>query len=135
MRLPLQVIAAGIAATLLAYSPGSELAASASQAHTAPLTADQLGTHVRIGTVVSLDPMHMVIAYRHKGKTAQLDLEVNGVTVQKGAILVGSLVTVHYRTQDNRNFATSIQLRKSSSQIGTTLPKQEGDAQRQMGGG
>jgi hypothetical protein len=66
-------------------------------------------------------PTHMVIACRHKGKTAQLDLELNGVTVQKGAISVGSQVAVHYRTQDNRNFATSIQLRKSLHETGAEL--------------
>jgi len=117
MRSPLQILAVGIAATLLGYSPGSALAASASQGDPAPITGEQLGTHVRIGTVVSLVPTHMVIACRHKGKTAQLDLELNGVTVQKGTISVGSQVTVHYRTQDNRNFATSIQLRKSLSEV------------------
>jgi hypothetical protein len=118
MRFPLKVIATGIAATLLGYSTAPVFAASASQGEAAPLTAEQLGTHVRIGTVVSLIPTHMVIACRHKGKTAELDLELNGVTVQKGAISVGSQVTVHFRTQDNRNFATSIQLRKSLNEIG-----------------
>jgi hypothetical protein len=44
--------------------------------------------------------------------------ELNGVTVQKGVISVGSQVAVHYRTQDNRNLATSVQLRKSFSEIG-----------------
>ena len=68
---------------------------------------------------MSLIPTHMVIACRHKGKTAQLDLELNGVTVQKGAISVGSQVAVHYRTQDNRNLATSIQLRNSLHATGS----------------
>jgi hypothetical protein len=113
MKMPLRVIAAGIAASLLGYPAAAAVEASNSQSEAAPLTAEQLGTHVRIGTVVSMIPTHMVIACRHKGKPAQLDLELNGVTVQKGSISVGSQVTVHYRTQDNRNFATSIQLRKT----------------------
>ena len=118
MRMPFKVITAGIAVTFLGYSAVPVVAATASQGEPAPITAEQLGTHVRIGTVVSLVPTHMVITCRHKGKTAQLDLELSGVTVQKGAISVGSQVAVHYRTQDNRNFATSIQLRKSFNEIG-----------------
>jgi hypothetical protein len=118
MRFPLKVIATGIAATFLGYSAVPAVAANTSQNEAAPLATEQLGTHVRIGTVVSLLPTHMVITCRHKGKTAQLDLELNGITVQKGVISVGSQVAVHYRTQDNRNFATSVQLRKSFNEIG-----------------
>jgi hypothetical protein len=111
--MPLKVITAGIAATLLGCSVVPDVAASASQGDAAPLVADQLGTNIRNGTVVSMNATHMVIACRHRGKTAQVDLVLNRVTVQKGAISVGSQVTVHYRTQDSRNFATSIQLRKT----------------------
>ena len=110
MKMPLQFVAAGIFASFLGCS-----AASASQGEAAPLVAEQLGTNIRIGTVVSMNPAHMVITCRHKGKTNQLELVLNGVTVQKGEIAVGSQVTVHYRTQDNRNFATSIQLRRGPS--------------------
>jgi len=113
MRFPLIVIATGIFTSFLGFST-----ASASQNEAGPLAAEQLGTTIRIGTVLSMNPAHMVIACRHKGRTNQLELVLNGVTVQKGAIAVGSQVTVHYRTQDNRNFATSIQLRKSSNEIG-----------------
>ena len=112
MRFPLIVIATGIFTSFLGFST-----ASASQNEAGPLAAEQLGTTIRIGTVISLNPAHMVIACRHKGKINQLELVLNGVTVQKGEIAVGSQVTVHYRTQDNRNFATSIQLRKSLNEI------------------
>jgi hypothetical protein len=110
MKFPLKVIATGIFTTFLGCS-----AASASQSEAGPLAAEQLGTNIRIGTVVSVNPAHMVITCRHKGKINQLELVLNGVTVQKGEIAVGSQVTVHYRTQDNRNFATSIQLRRGPS--------------------
>jgi hypothetical protein len=126
MRIQLQIIATGIAATLLGYSAVPAVAACAPESEAAlpPITqsagsivSEQLGTNVRNGTVISMNSTHMAIACRHKGKTAQLDLVLNGVTVQRGAIAVGSQVTVHYRTQDNRNFATSIQLRKSWNEI------------------
>jgi hypothetical protein len=121
MKKPLHNIVAGIAATLLGCSavPAASASSAQTQAPVAsipqnsdPLPTEQLGTNVRNGTVVFMTPTHMVVSCRHKGKTAQLDLVLNRVTVRKGEIAVGSPVTVHYRTKDNRNFATSIQLRK-----------------------
>ncbi len=126
MRMPLQATVTGITAILMGYSAVPAIAAVDPQREaalrpisqiTGSLNAGQLGTTVRNGTVVSMNPTHMVIACRHKGKTAQLELVLNGVTVRKGEIGVGSQVTVHYRTQNYRNFATSIQLRRSFSEI------------------
>jgi hypothetical protein len=120
MKMPLHKIVAGIAATLLGCSAVPAIAAVSAQApapvapaspNADPLPAEQLGTNVRNGIVVFMTPTHMVVSCRHKGKIAQLDLVLNRVTVRKGDIAVGSPVIVHYRTQDNRNFATSIQLR------------------------
>lgn len=122
MKPPVHRIVAGIAAILLDYSAVPAIAASSPQnqapvspiaQNSDPLPPEQLGTNIRNGTVVFMTPNHMVVSCRHRGKTAQLDLVLNRVTVRKGDIAVGSPVIVHYRTKDNRNFATSIQLRKS----------------------
>jgi hypothetical protein len=124
--MPLQIMATSIAAILMGYSAVPAIAAGDPQSeavlppisqNSGELIAGQLGTTVRNGTVISMNATHMVVACRHKGKTAQLELELNGVTVRRGEIAVGSPVTVHYRTQNNRNFATSIQLRKSLNEI------------------
>jgi hypothetical protein len=116
MRMPLQVIAAGIVAILMGYCATPAVAANTPQ-----IEGEQLGNNVRVGTVVSLNSTYMVITCRHKGKMGQLELVVNALTVQRGAIAIGSPVTVHYRTQDHRNFATSIQLRKSLHQVESEL--------------
>src|SRR5215467_13866399 len=88
MRLPLKLIATSLA-VLLWHLPVPAVAAAVPQSEAASPTVDQLGTNVRIGTVLSINPTRMILSCRHKGKTAQLDLVLNGVTVQKGAISVG----------------------------------------------
>jgi hypothetical protein len=121
VKSPFQMIVAGIAAILMGHCVVPVVAAAPLQSpapeaqapdNLDPLPAEELGTNIRNGTVVFMTPIRMVVSCRHKGKTAQLDLVLNRVTVRKGNIAVGSPVIVHYRTKDNRNFATSIQLRK-----------------------
>jgi len=126
MRIPIQAVTAGIASVLWGYSAAPAIAGAAPQSnvtsppifqHSDSFISELLGTTIRNGTVISMDPTHMVIVCRNKGKTAQLDFVLNGVTVRRGEIAVGSQVTVHYRTQNSRNVATSIQLRQSLTRL------------------
>ena len=126
MRITILNLTTGIIAALLGAGAVPVTAAGTPQSRgdsiSAAQAADsidegQLGTRVRNGTVLSVSPMHMVISCRQDGKVVQLDFELNGGTVQKGRIVVGSPVTVHYRTLNSRNFATSIQLRRSPGRV------------------
>jgi len=109
MRMPIQFIATGIVAALLGITAAPAIATEMTEG-----TLSQLGTTVCNGTVMSMYPTHIVVACRHKGKTAPLDFVLNGVTLRKGEIAVGTQVIVHYRTVNGRNFAMSIQRRSPS---------------------
>jgi hypothetical protein len=87
-------------------APSSELAQNPGESKRL-----KLGTTVRNGTIMSMNASRMVVVLMHKGKAEQLEVILNSATVRKGEIVVGSQVTVHYRTENNQNIATSIQKR------------------------
>jgi len=126
MRIPLFNLTTGIIAAFLGTTAAPVLAQAPPQYRPLSLQAQQapdgsnngqLGTKIRNGTVLSMSPAHMSIQCRENGKAFQLELELSGDTVRKGEISVGSPVTVHYRVSNNRNLATSIQLRRSQPPI------------------
>ena len=110
MRIRPGAIIAGIAAAFMACSAG---AADSQGSLQTVFQRSTLGTSVRNGTITSMTATRMIIVRTHKGKTEQLKLILNSETVWKGELAIGSSVTVHYRTENNLNIATSIQARKS----------------------
>jgi hypothetical protein len=66
-------------------------------------------------TIVSIDEHRLVVSRTIKGKTEQLQFVLSPETFRMGTLAVGSHVTVHYRTQNHENIATSIQARESKS--------------------
>ena len=67
-------------------------------------------------TIVSIDAHLLVVSRMVKGKPKQLRFVLNSDTVRAGNLSVGSHVTVHYRTLNHQNIATSIQARESTPQ-------------------
>lgn len=65
-------------------------------------------------TIVSIDAHQLVVLRMVKGKPEQIRFVVTADTVRTGTLSVGSHVTVHYRTQNHENIATSVQARQST---------------------
>lgn len=63
-------------------------------------------------TIVSIDAHQLVVSRMIKGKPEQIRFVLNADTVRAGTLSVGSHVTVHYRTQNHENIATSVQARQ-----------------------
>jgi hypothetical protein len=126
MRIQARAVIAGITAGFMGCFAALAIAQGASQNGVSSPTMlqkpgvsfpSQLGTSVRNGTITYLNTTRMVIVHVHKGKTEQLVFVLNAETVRNSELAVGSQVTVHYRTENNQNIATSIQSRKQSPDV------------------
>jgi len=67
-------------------------------------------------TIVSIDTTHLAVSRITKGKSEQLNFVLSPDTVRKGDLRAGTNVTVHYKTINGLNIATSIQSRKTLEQ-------------------
>jgi hypothetical protein len=75
-------------------------------------------------TIVSIDEHRLVVSRTVKGKTEEVRFVLNPETVRMGNLNVGSHVTVHYKTQNHENIATSIQARElTSTPLNKHLPE------------
>jgi hypothetical protein len=67
-------------------------------------------TRVSGGTITSIDNDRLVLSRRAKdGKIEELTFMLNSKTERKGDLKPGSLVSVHYRSENNQLMATAIQ--------------------------
>ncbi len=69
----------------------------------------KLFTHASRGTVVSISANELVIKHKKKGEAEVLHFVLTPDTVRKGSLAAGTVVSVHYRIENNQQFATSIQ--------------------------
>ena len=69
----------------------------------------KLFTHASRGTIVSLNANELVLEHKKKGEAEVLHFVLTPDTVRHGNLAAGAVVSVHYRIQDNQQFATSIQ--------------------------
>ena len=69
----------------------------------------KLFTHASRGTIVSINANELVLEHKKKGEAEVLHFVLTADTVRKGNLAAGAVVSVHYRMQNNRQFATSIQ--------------------------
>jgi len=70
-------------------------------------------THASTGTIVLIDASSLVVTHQKNGKPETLNFALTPATSRKGDLAVGTLVSVHYRMENNQRFATSIQAQRS----------------------
>ena len=68
-----------------------------------------LFTHASGGTFVSIDSNRLVLERRKNGKPETTSFVLGPRTVRKGDLVVGALVSVHYRMENRQQIALSIQ--------------------------
>ena len=91
-----------------AGSPQKDKPAAAKHQETTP-SSKKAVTTVSRGKITSIDQKMLVLSRKKNGKDEQVKLVLNPETVRKGDLAVGTQVTVHYRTEDSQQIATSIQ--------------------------
>src|SRR5215813_9898537 len=106
----LKIVTLALAALLVTFS-GSAFAGKASGAK-----------HVAVGTVTSVDANQIVINEKVKGKDQPMTFQLDSATQKSGNVAAGSTVTIQYRTENNKNIATTVRERLKATK-GTTKTK------------
>jgi hypothetical protein len=107
----LKIVTLAVAALLVTFS-GSAFAGKASGAK-----------HVAVGTVTSVDANQIVINEKVKGKDQPMTFQLDSATQKSGNVAAGSTVTIQYRTENNKNIATTVRERLAKATKGTTKTK------------
>ena len=81
------------------------------------------GKHVAVGTVTSVDANQIVINEKLKGKDQPMTFQLDSATQKSGNVAAGSTVTIQYRTENNKNIATTVRERAAGATKGTAKPK------------
>jgi hypothetical protein len=79
--------------------------------------------HVAVGTISSIDNNQVVINEKVNGKEQPMTFKLDSSTKKAGSLTAGSMVTIHYRTQNNQNVATSVRERGAKSAHTNTAKK------------
>jgi hypothetical protein len=115
MKVRKSIITAATGVLLAAFS-GMAIASVSPQANPAATKQTSAKAHrksgamsVTRGTITSIDNNRVVISRHKNGKAEEKTFALNSQTARKGDLVVGSLVSVHYRTENNQNVATALQ--------------------------
>ena len=100
-------LAAVITAAPFVYAQTPSASSSAKPAKPAA-ASKSVATHTTNGTVKSVDATSLVIAKAGGGKSQDMTFALDPSTQKQGAVEVGSMVTVHYKTEGSTMTATAI---------------------------
>ena len=82
-------------------------AASSSAKPARPAASKSVATHTTNGTVKSVDASSLVIS-KPGAKPQEMTFALDASTQKQGAVEVGSMVTVHYKTEGSTMTATAV---------------------------
>ena len=99
-------LAAVITAAPFVYAQTPSASSSAKPAKPAA-ASKSVATHTTNGTVKSVDATSLVIA-KAGGKSQDMTFTLDPSTQKQGTVEVGSMVTVHYKTEGSTMTATAI---------------------------
>jgi hypothetical protein len=100
-------IAALAAVVMVAPFVSAQTPASSSAKPAKPAASKSVATHTTNGTVKSVDATSLVIT-KSGGKAQEMTFALDPSTQKQGTVEVGSMVTVHYKTEGSTMTATAI---------------------------
>ena len=106
----LKIVTLAVAALLATFSGSAFAKASGAK-------------HVAVGTVTSVDANQIVINEKVKGKDQPMTFQLDSATQKSGNVAAGSTVTIQYRTENNKNIATTVRERLVRATKGTAKTK------------